>query len=549
MKRLAILLAVGLMGSVAGCAGNKASGARMPCPAGKLCLEWGNTSDPVSLDPHKTQGTWESRIVNDMLIGLTDNDAEGNVIPGMATSWETSPDGLVWTFHLREAKWSDGVPVTGEDFVYALRRIMDPKTAAEYASLLYFIKNGEEVSAGDAPPTALGVEAPDPRTVRITLKHPAPYILQLAKHQTMYPVPRHMVEKYGDKWTDPEHYVSNGPYKLVAWKLGDKVTIEKNPLYWEASTVCIDRVNFYPTEDPGSAERQVRSGELDYQGLRLNRIAYQKREAPEYVHTHIYLGNAYLPLNTGSPKLRDPRVRKALSMVVDRDFLSHDVMLGIGMESAYNFVPPGIAGYPNPPEPDWAAWPMERRRQEARRLLAEAGYGPKNPLEIEIKQRSMDVTATQASVQNDWSKIGVKTTIITAETQIAYQYYRTGDFEVGDAGWIADYNDPMSFLYLMHSKTGAMNYGKYANPEYDRLLDLADNEPDPKKRGEILAQAETVMMNDNPAINLYFQIYGNLVSPRLTGYKDNISDTHPSRFMSFKDATCKAAGGDSTPPR
>ena len=210
---------------------------RQPCPAGKVCLELGNDAEPTSLDPHKISGAWEDRIVGDMMVGLTQDDPQGDPIPGMATSWETSPDGLVWTFHLRDAKWSDGVPVTADDFVFALRRLMDPKTAAEYASLMYIIKNGEAVNAGKLPLSALGVRAIDAHTLEITLVHPAPYLTQLTMHMTMYPVPRHVVEKWGDAWSQPGHYVSNGPYKLVSWKLGDHVQVVKNPLFWDAASV------------------------------------------------------------------------------------------------------------------------------------------------------------------------------------------------------------------------------------------------------------------------------------------------------------------------
>lgn len=546
MRRLPGFLVLASSAALAGCWGGKPaeppdpykiSSARADCPQGEVCLEAGNGSEPLSLDPHKTQGTWESRIVSDLMTGLTDSDAEGNVIPGMATSWDTSPDGLVWTFHLRDAKWSDGEPVTADDFVFALQRIMKPETAAEYASLLYFIKNAEPVNSGKMKPDELGVKALGPRTLQITLEHPAPYILQLGKHQTMFPVPKHVVEKYGDNWSLPEHYVSNGPYKLVDWRLGDKVRVEKNPYYWGAADVCVDRVDYYPTEDRAAAERQVRSGELDmHSPIPPNRIPYLRNQAGmgAYVHTHVYLGNDYLPINTTDPTMKDPRVRKALNMAVDREFITKGILMDTGFTPAYTFVPPGVAGYTTADPPEWSTWSLERRQAEARRLLAEAGYNDKNPLKIEIKHRGLEGGAMMSAIQNDWSKIGVQTILTGAETQIAYQYYRLKDFQIGDAGWIADYNDPMSFLYLMQSQTGAMNYGAYDNPVYDDLLYKADHEPDPAKRAEFLRQAETVMLADNVVIPIYFQVNTNLVSPRVTGFVDNISDIHPTRFLCLK---------------
>jgi len=532
----AIALGAALLFVLSGCGERSA---RAPCPAGQLCLEIGNGSEPNSLDPHKMQGTWESRIAMDVLVGLTQNDAAGNAVPGMAERWDTSADGLTWTFYLRAAKWSDGVPVTADDFVFAMRRILDPKTAAEYASLLYFIKGAQPLNEGKAPLTSLGVRAVTPRILEIRLEHPAPYLLELAKHQTMSPVPKHVVERWGDDWSRPEHYVSNGPYQIVSWRLGDKVVVERNPHYWNKEAVCFDRVSFYPTDDRVAAERQVRRGELDMSSpIPPNRIPFLKKDTVmrDYVHTNTYVGVSYLPINSALPKFRDPRVRRALSMAIDREFLVKGVMFDTGRPMAYNLVPPGVANYVSPPNPVWANWTLEKRQAEARRLLAEAGYGPNNPLKVEVKHRAVEAGAVLSSVQNDWAQVGVEASLIGAETQIAYQAYRMRDFEIGDAGWIADYNDAMSFLYLFDSATGAMNYGEYKNPAFDALLANANAEPDVAKRAEYLKQAEVIMIDDAPVIPLYFEMNSNLVSPRVTGFVDNITDNHPTLFMCFKDA-------------
>ncbi|MDR3507660.1 MAG: peptide ABC transporter substrate-binding protein, partial [Caulobacteraceae bacterium] len=346
---------------------------RAPCPAGKLCLEYGNGSEPVSLDPHKITGTWESRVVGELLMGLTQEDPEGRPVPGMATSWRTSPDGLVWTFHLRDAKWSDGEPVTADDFVFSLRRLLSPALASEYASLMYVIKNAQPVNEGKLPLTALGVRAIDPRTLEITLEHPAPYLPELAKHQTMIPVPRHVVEKWGDDWSKPAHFVSNGPYRLEEWRFGDHVRLGRNPLFYDAGKVCFDQVTFYPTADAVSAERRVRRGELDLNAeIQSNRIAFlrQPDQIPDYVRVHTYLGVNYLAFNTHDvPAFKDRRVRIALDMAIDRDFITQKLLRG-GQQSAYGFVPPGVANYVSPPPPVWASWSLERRHRAARALLA-----------------------------------------------------------------------------------------------------------------------------------------------------------------------------------
>jgi len=508
---------------------------RAPCPAGKVCLEYGNVSEPVTLDPHKATGTWEDRILSETLVGLTEDDPAGRPAPGVAERWEVTPDGLVWTFHLRKAVWSDGAPVTAEDFVFSLRRILSPETASEYASLLYLIVGAEAFNEGKAPPEALGVRALDPRTLEIRLTHPAPYLPELAKHHTMFPVPKHAVEKWGDAWAQPEHYVANGPYVVKSWRLGDRVTLEKNPRYWNADKVCIDRVNFYPTSDAASAERRVRRGELDVNAdIQSNRIAFLREKAPGYVHTYTYLGVAYLAFNNTVPAFRDPRVRRALAMSIDRDFITGKLLRG-GQIPAYAFVPPGVANYTASRPPAWAAWPLEKRQAEARRLLAAAGYGPNRPLKISIKHRNTpDPMLFMPAIQADWKAVGVQTELIQNEGQIAYAAYRARDFVVADAAWIADYNDPMSFLYLMQSTTGAQNYGDYKSPAYDALLARADAEPDAKRRADVLAEAEHSMLEDAPVAPIYFYVNKNLVTPKVTGWVDNLVDHHRLRYLCMR---------------
>lgn len=515
--------------ALAGCT-QKAS--RPPCPAGQVCLQMGNGSEPASLDPHKITGTWEDRIVSDLMVGLTTDDKDGKSVPGMAERWTTSPDGKTWTFYLRDAVWSDGVPVTADDFVFALQRIMDPKTASEYASLLYFIRNAQPVNEGKAAKDALGVRALSPKVLEITLEHPAPYLPELAKHQTMLPVPKHVVEKWGDAWSQPAHYVSNGPYLLKSWSLGDHVAAVKNPRFYDAKNVCVDQVNYYPTNDAIGAERRVRRGELDANAdIQSNRIAFLRERMPDYVHTYTYLGVAYLAFNSAVPAFKDKRVRMALDMAIDREFITGKLLRG-GQKPAYTFVPPGVANYTQAAAPAWAAWPLAKRQAEARRLLAAAGYGPNNPLKIEIKHRNTpDPMLFMPAVQADWKEVGVETALVQNETQIAYAAYRSRDFQVADAAWIADYNDAMSFLYLQQSSTGSQNYGDYKNPIFDDLLARADNEPDAKVRAAYLAQAEKIMLDDAAVAPVFFYVNKNLVSPKITGWADNIVDHHRTRYL------------------
>ena len=512
---------------------------RPPCPEGQRCLHIGNTSEPVSLDPQFSTAVAEERIQSDLFMGLTQDGPDGATIPGMAERWDVSADGKVWIFHLRRALWSDGVPVTAHDFVFSMRRALDPRTASQYASILYLIEGAQAVNEGSAPLTSLAVRAIGDLTLEIRLNHPAPYLPELTKHHTLFPVPRHVVERVGDAWIQPANFVGNGAYVLRAWRLGDHIRVEKNPRFFEADKVCVDRIYYYPTTDVVSAERRVLRGELDIStDIQSNRIAWLRGKAKSrpYVRTGAWLGVAYLAFNNGdravTPALKDVRVRRALAMAIDREFITGKLLRG-GQLPAHSFTPPGVANYvAHPPEPYWSRWPLERRRIEARRLLAEAGYGPNRPLKVDIKHRNTpDPMTFTPAIQADWKAIGVQATLTQNETQIAYQSFRLRDFDVADASWAADYNDPMSFLYLMQSATGLQNYGDYDNLAYDALLAKADSEPDADRRAAYLAEAERIMLTDAPVAPIYFYVNKNLVSPRVTGWVDNIVDHHRSRYL------------------
>ncbi|WP_304219108.1 peptide ABC transporter substrate-binding protein, partial [Phenylobacterium aquaticum] len=301
-------------------AGCQAKVTRSPCPKGQVCVEYGNNAEAASLDPQKANLVDEATIISDLIVGLTTDAPDGSPVPALATGWETSADGLVWTFHLRDAVWSDGVPVTADDFVYAYRRILDPQTASIYAYLLYILKNGQALNEGKASPDALGVRALDAHTLQLTLEHPAPYLPEIAKHQSFFPVPKHAVEKWGDAWIQPAHFVGDGPYSLVEWRLGDYIRVQKNPRYFDADKVCIDRINYYPTPDAVMAERRVLRGELDVNTMfQSNRIGRMRQTMPDTVRTGTILATAYLSFNTHDvAAFRDIRVRRALSEAIDR---------------------------------------------------------------------------------------------------------------------------------------------------------------------------------------------------------------------------------------
>src|SRR5688572_7985125 len=337
---------------------------RPDCPAGQVCLEYGNNTEPQTLDPQKSNLVDEASIISDLMLGLTTDGPDGSPAPGAATRWETTPDGLVWTFHLRESRWSDGRPVTADDFVFGMLLTVDPKTASIYTYLVTLIKGGQAVNEGKAPLDSLGVRALGPRTVQITLEHPAPYLPELLKHQSFFPAPKHVVEKYGDQWVQPGRYVSNGAFRLTAWRLGDRITVEKNPYFYDAAAVCPDRINYYPTPDVVSAERRVARGELDINTrFQSNRYERLKRTMPGVARTGVGLSTSYLSFNTRDvAAFRDIRVRRALSMALDREFITSK-LLRAGEQPAYAFVPPVTANYvPNGPKLRWAAMPFAQRQ-------------------------------------------------------------------------------------------------------------------------------------------------------------------------------------------
>ena len=534
--------------ALAACGAAEQKISRPACPAGQVCLEYGNTGDPTSLDPQTVTQTNEATIMRSLMEGLYQDDPEGKAVPGLASETTTSADGLTWTFKLRPAKWSDGEPVTARDFVFSYRRILSPALASSYAYLLYVLKNGQEINSNTAAPESLGAEAPDDHTLVLRLTHPAPYLPQLLKHQSFYPVPEHTVRRWGGAWVQPGHYVSNGAYTLVDFRLGDYVRLAKNPLYYDAAKVCVDRVDLLPITDAVSAERRVRRGEMDVNDtIQSSRVAYLRSpgQIPAYVHTHTYLSTSYVIFNTHVPALAKRDVRQALSMTIDRDFLTRK-LLRAGQAPTYSFVPPGMSGYvpdDQRPRPYWYPLTFPQRMAEAKRLLAAAGYGPGHPLKFELKTaNSTDAVLLAQAIQADWRSLGIDVKFRQEEGQIAFQDFKIKDFEVGLVSWILDYDDPLTFLGLMKSDTGAQNYGDFHNPTYDALLNQADHEADGAKRAKLLAQAEQLVVDDADIAPIYNGVNRNLVNPAITGWRDNFGDIHPAKFLCERGASAAATG-------
>ncbi|MCC5994894.1 MAG: peptide ABC transporter substrate-binding protein [Oceanicaulis sp.] len=517
-----------------------ACGERDDGDAGSVVLHRGNGAEPLSLDPHRAQGVWENNIIGDMFIGLFTDAPDGSPTPGMAESWEMAEDGLSWTFVLREANWSDGQPVTAHDFVFAFRRILNPLTLSEYSKVLYPIRNARPVNLDpeNNPSETLGVTALDDRTLRIDLEYPAPYLPGLLTHYTTFPLPAHVVERHGDAWIQPQNIVTNGPYMLVRWRANDFIHLQRNPEFWDNENVCIDEVFYYPTVDNPAAERRVRNGELDVNAdFAGQNLQFLRQQIPDYVRVHPYMGLTYFSFNTSVAPFDDARVRNALSMAINREFIVDEIRRS-GEDAAYSFVPPTISNYPGTARISWADQSMDERRERARELLEEAGFGPDNPLRFTFSHRtSGDNPRVAPVVQRDWAEIApwVRVELLGGEAQIHYANLRASDFQVGDGGWIADYNDAYNFLFLGESASIPMNYSRFQNEEFDRLVAEANQQLDLETRGRMMAEAEQILLDEQPIMPIHYLVNRALVNPNVTGWVDNANHIHRTRYLCFAD--------------
>jgi len=498
-------------------------------------LRIASMGEPASLDPHKVSGVWESAVIGEMFVGLTAENIKAEPIPGVAKSWTISEDGKTYTFKLRKSNWSDGTPFTANDFVFSMRRILLPETAAEYASLLYIIKGAEAVNTGKAKPETLAVKALDDLTLEIQLTGPAPYFLELLTHYTAYPVPRHVLEKYGKLWTKPGNMVVNGPYTLVDWVPNTDIKLTKNPKFWDAADVSIDNITFYTQEDRTAVQKRFRAGEIDIAlDFSSDQINWLRKNLPKETRIAPYMGVYYYPINTTKKPFTDLRVRKALAMAINREAIV-DKVLKTGEIAAYSFVPPGMANYDKGAEVDWKNIPYPERIKQAKELLKEAGFSPNHPLEFTLRYNTSENHKRIAvAVASMWKQIGVKAELFNSEVKVHYADLKQGDFQVARAAWVADYNDAQNFLYLLETRTGANNYGRYSNANFDKLMLEAEVTADLKKRSELMRQAEAQAMADLPIIPIYHYVSKSLVSQKVKGFIDNPKNVHRCRYITLQ---------------
>lgn len=493
----------------------------------------GNSADPESLDPHKTSTVYEAHILRDLYEGLVMQDKNAELIPGAAESWNVSDDGTVYTFKLRaNGVWSDGSPVTAEDFVYAFRRLEDPATGAEYASMLYVVKNGEEVNTGKMKPEELAVKAIDPLTFEVTLKSPTPYFLEMLTHQSTYPVNKAAIDKLGADWIKAGNLVSNGAYTLTEFTPNDHIKLTKNPKFHDAANVKIDVVNYYPTEDRSTAIKRFEAGELDSNDdIPTEQLADLKAKFGDQLRVGPYLGTYYFAIKTDKAPWDNVELRNAISMAIDRDLLAE--VWQNSMLPGYSMVPPGIAGY-TPALAKFADMSQIDREDEAQKVLEKLGYSADKPLKMEIRYNtSENHKNTAVAIQEQLKPLGVEVSLVNTDTKTHYGLLeQKGDYDVARAGWIADYKDPESFLGISRKASGN-NYSNYDSAAFEKAMETAAAAGGkPEERMKHLAEAERLLVDEVGNIPLLYYSYKNLVSPKITGYDENVMDVHPTRFIS-----------------
>ncbi len=486
-------------------------------------LHAGNGAEPGTLDPHLVDAYTDMRIVTALLEGLCAIDEQtSQPVPAAAEKWECSADGLTWTFHLRDGLlWSNGDPVTADDFVQSWRRALSPELASSYAYFLFPIRNAEAFNSGKiTDPAALGLATPDPRTLVITLERPTPYLPLLAANCSWYPVNPRVLTRLGgltnraNPWLTPANFVGNGAFTLKEWTPNARIVVDKNPRYWDAGKVRLNQIVFYPTDNPDTEERNFRAGQLHLtSAVPLSKIPTYRAQDAARLHSDPFLQTFFIRFNTTRAPFNNPKVRRALSLAIDRAAIARNLLHG-AWAPADHFVAPGFPGYASRSHvpTDVAA---------ARALLAEAGFpGGKGLPAFEIQVRNDGVLPRVIeAVQAMWQReLGVQVAIAQLEQKTAIQNQRLMDFIVGANGWTSDYADPLSLLELFLKDSGS-NWTGWGDARYDQALADAAQTPDQARRYEFFQQAEAVLLEEAPIIPLYFGARNFLIDSSVKGWE------------------------------
>lgn len=491
--------------------------------------------DPATLDPAKGTTSTEQHLLEELLEGLVAWGPAGDIVPGVAARWDVSPDGLTYTFHLRpDARWANGAAVTADDFVFSLRRLMEPATGAPYASLLFTLANARAINAGALPPERLGAAAPAPATLVLSLEAPTPYFLAQLTHMTALPVYPPAVTRWGGDFARPGRMVGNGAFVLESYRPDDRLVMRRNPRFHDAAAVSLDGEVVLPIPDRAAALRRFAAGEIDSTNqIPASDVRFVRARLGAALRVTPSLGTYYYVFDTRRPPFSDARVRRALAMAVDRGFLAAAIWGGTATPLT-SMVPPGMPGYGAPTSPDWAALDPLAREDQARRLLAEAGFGPAHPLHLTLRSDlSETYQATAVAVAAMWQRLGVVTDFVTTDALSFRAFMDSGaPFDVARFSWFPDYPDAQNVLFLAESRN-PLNESHWRDPDFDALMAAASRERDAIARGELLHRAEARFVAEEPFLPLLAYDAANLVSPRLHGWRDNVLDVHLGRYLSI----------------
>jgi oligopeptide transport system substrate-binding protein len=494
-------------------------------------LHRGLGPEPDSLDIHQAQGLPGIQVLREVREGLTTFDAAGNIVPGVAASWETLDDGRTYRFKLRDAaRWSNGDPVTAQDFVRAWQRALSPETLARTASLLSPVVNAHEAVEGTAGATEVGIRALAADTLEIALDVATPWFLEILAHPVTFPL-------HTDAMDKPLEAPVNGAFLIDSVSPHAMIRLVKNPHFHAASSVTLDVVEYLPIEDPTSELSRFRAGELDItETIPAGRHDWLRTYMADELQVSPYIGSFWLGMNLKREPFKDnPGLRRALSLAIDRRIIAR-LVVGAGELPAWSIVPPGIEGYV-PQAFEGGELEQEAREQEAKRLFAQAGYSDRNPLEIEIRYNTSSQHRKIAlAVSSMWRQVlGIETELVNEEWKVFVNNRRQGSVtQVFRGGWIADYADPSSFLDLFRSDN-ELNTTFYSNESFDRLMDQAEVLKG-EERMQRLQRAESQLMTDMPVIPLYFYVSRHLLKNTVSGFEPNIRDIHLSRYMGVKNA-------------
>ena len=490
----------------------------------------GNGAEPGDLDPHLASVLSDQVVVNTLFEGLTLLDEQTTQpLPAVAESWSASADALVWTFRLRDGlQWSNGDPLVADDFLQSWRRALNPDFAADNAGYLLVLKNAEAYSTRKLSDTTqpglsaverLGAAAPDARTLVLTLERPTPYLPALVSLPAWFPVNPRSLDKFGamtkrgTAWTRPGNLVSNGSFTLAEWKPNARIVLVKNPRHREAATNRLERVIFFPTENPDVEERDFRAGQLHVTwNLPVTKLATWRRDHPAALRADPIQQINFLRFNTTRPPLNDPRVRRALSLAIDRVAFAKSVLQG-SREPATAITPPGTGGYT-------ARAAVTTDLEEAKKLLAAAGFpGGQGLPAIDIQCRNDEIMPRLAeALQAAWRRdLGVRTTISQVEQKTWIQNQQTLNYGISTAAWTADFPDPVTFLGLFTADS-SYNWTGWKSPEFEKLMDSAATTSDAKQRHEILQQAEALLLQEAPVSPIYFGAQTFLIHPAVKGW-------------------------------